>query len=342
MYDVAYIELIRDFVYRKTGKTYFRHIRDGREDILVTCPKHKEGQERHPSCGFSKIDKENISAGIFHCFNCGFTGDTHTVLKEILGDKYDKEEASKALGIEDIEFERRLNNNAPLFTIPDLPKYVSESELKRYRVYPDYIRDRGISVETAIKFDIGLDVYTQEVTFPIRDKTGRALAVGRRSVVGKKYDYPLGFQKPLYGVYELPSIISGRYVWVVEGPFNLWSLKEYGKIGVALLGTGTRNQLEELLTINCKGFILALDGDEAGRKGNMKIADFLRGNRSRKDILVACVPDYEDINSMSKELFDQMEIKSYWDWYWMVQNRFYKNNQNQEQEDEQEFEEDID
>lgn len=229
MYDVSYIEQLRDYIYSKTGKSYFKNIRDGREDILVTCPIHKEGQERHPSCGFSKIDKENINAGVFHCFNCGFTGDTFTVLKELLGDLYNKEEASKALGIEDIEFERKLNNNAPLFYIPEPPKYVSESELRRYRVYPDYVRDRGISLKTVNKYDIGLDIYTQEVTFPIRDKTGGTLAVGRRSVVGKRYDYPLGFLKPLYGVYELPNLMYGIYVWVVEGPFNLWSLFEYGK-----------------------------------------------------------------------------------------------------------------
>lgn len=332
MYDVAYIEQLQAYIFKKTGKTYFKNIRDGKEDILVTCPSHKEGQERHPSCGFSKVDKENIGAGIFHCFNCGFTGDTHTVLKTVLGDLYDKEEANNVLGIEDFEFERALNNTLPIFTLPPVQpnKYVSRAELKRYRLYTDYIKDRGISIETADKYDIGYDVNTDEITFPIRDKTGGALAVGRRSVRGKRYEYPLGFTKPLYGVYELPPITDNLDIWVVEGPFNLWSLKEYKEYGVGLLGTGTRNQLEQLLTIKCNYFILALDGDAAGRKGNIKIANFLL--RHKRKVKVACVPDNEDINSMEKWMFDQMLRLEYWKWHTMITNRF-GNELNEENEE---------
>lgn len=330
MYDVSYLEQLRDYIFAKTGKSYFKNIRDGKEDILVTCPIHKEGQERHPSCGFSKVDKENINAGVFHCFNCGFTGDTHTVLKELLGDKYDKEDANNVLGLDDLEFEYRLNSNPVLFTIPpkEQIKYVSREELKRYRYYPDYLKNRNISMKTAEKYDIGYDIRTDEITFPIKDIYSNCLAVGRRSIQGKRYDYPRGFTKPVYGVYELPSRMSNFYVYIVEGPFNLWSLYEYEKLGVALLGTGTRNQLEQLLTINCKGFVLALDGDAAGRKGNMKIAKFLL--KHKREVFVACVPDFEDINSMTPQMFHQMEIKEYWEWYDFITKRFGNKEQNDE------------
>lgn len=103
------------------------------------------------------------------------------------------------------------------------------------------------------------------------------------------------------------------------------------RLGVALLGTGTKNQLEQLLTLKCRGFVLALDGDEAGRKGNMKIANFLMKNR--KEVFVACVPDFEDINSMTPELFMQMEVMPYWKWHNMIHNRFYKNKENIENEE---------
>lgn len=328
MYDVNFIEQLRDYIFSKTGKTYFRNIRDGREDILVTCPVHKEGQERHPSCGFSKVDKDTINAGYFHCFNCGFKGDTYEVLKQILGDTFNKEEASKVLGIEDLEFEQRLNRVPILFALPELEeqkKYVSRTELKQYRYYTDYLKNRNISEKTAEKYDIGYDTRTDEITFPIKDIYGRCLAVGRRSVRGKRYDYPQGFTKPLYGIHELPSIMENIYVWIVEGPFNLWSLNEYNKKGVALLGTGTRNQLEQLLTIKCKGFVLALDGDPAGRRGNKKIANFLLSHR--KEVHVACVPDFEDINSISCEIFKQMNVLPYYEWSKMIHNRFSKENE---------------
>lgn len=216
MYDVSYIESLRDYIYSKTHKTYFYNIRDGRDDILVTCPIHKEGQERHPSCGFAKVDKKDADAGTFHCFNCGFTGNTHTVLKEVLGNLYDAKEANRILHIEDNEFDARLSNRQPLFLIPEIPKYVPKSELKKYRYYHDYLKDRKITIETANKYDIGYDTLTDEITFPIRDKMSNVLGIGRRSVKNKRYEYPKGFQKPVYGVYELPTILDNQYVWVVE------------------------------------------------------------------------------------------------------------------------------
>lgn len=326
MYDVLFLEDLRDYLFKKTGKYYFNNIRDGKEDILCTCPIHKEGQERHPSCGFSKIDKENISAGWFHCFNCGFTGTTYDVLKEILGNKFDKDEANEVLGIDEFEEEFRLNANPIIITIPDREpiKYVSKKELAQYRYYPNYLEERNISMKTAEKYDIGIDINTNEITFPIRDFTGGALAVGRRSVVGKRYEYPLGFTKPLYGVFELPTIYKSSYIYVVEGPFNLWTLYEYDKKGVALLGTGTKNQMQQLLTLKCKGFILALDGDKAGRKGVMKLANFLM--RYKREVFVADVPDGEDINSMTKEMFDHMEILTYQEW-WNLMVARYSNNE---------------
>lgn len=337
MFDVNYLENLRTYLYDKTGKEYFRNIRDGREDILCTCPIHKEGQERHPSCGFSKIDKDTISAGWFHCFNCGFTGDTHILLKKLLGDKYDKEEVNRVLGLTDIEMDYALNSTPLLFNIPQMTqevKYVSRKELEYYRVYPNYIGTRGITMDTANKYDIGYDRDTDEVTFPIRDYTGGALAVGRRSVKDKRYSYPLGFIKPLYGVYELPPILSGIEVWVVEGPFNLWTLSQYKKYGVALLGTGTRNQIDQLVSLGCRSYVLALDGDKAGRKGNIKIAETLE--RFGKQVSVACIPDGEDVNSMTLQLWQQMEIRTYSDWLSMIKRRFkseFENNGNEDLEE---------
>lgn len=312
MYDVSFIENLRDYLYQKTGKSYFKNIRDGKEDILCTCPIHKEGQERHPSCGFSKIPKKDAPAGMFHCFNCGFTGDIYYVLKTLLGNKYDEKEAKSRLNLEDIEFNSRLEYRPPLFIIPEIPKYINKSELKQYRYYPDYLKERNITESTANKYDIGYDTKTFEITFPIRDKYGHILDIGRRSVVGKRYEYSKGFVKPLYGVFELSDIMTEFYVWIVEGPFNLWSLYQYKKKGVALLGTGTQRQLEQLLTLKCKGFVLALDGDDAGRKGIQKIATFLKHNN--RFVYVAYVPNGMDINDMTEEQFNQMEVGTYKKW----------------------------
>jgi len=34
MYDVQYIENLRDYIFSKTGKYYFKNIRDGKESTM--------------------------------------------------------------------------------------------------------------------------------------------------------------------------------------------------------------------------------------------------------------------------------------------------------------------
>ena len=116
---------------------------------------------------------------------------------------------------------------------------------------------------------------------------------------------------------KLPLFIN--HLWVVEGPFNLWSLYEYHKSGVALLGTGTQYQYKQLLTVKCNDYVLALDGDNAGHLGTKKLGSFLFNNR--KKVYVACVPNNHDINDMSYEQFKQMEVIPYENWV-----QLYKNN----------------
>lgn len=54
-------------------------IKDCGEDIQVSCPYHKGGQERKPSAGIRKSD------GLFHCFACGETHSLPEVISHCLG-----------------------------------------------------------------------------------------------------------------------------------------------------------------------------------------------------------------------------------------------------------------
>ena len=46
------------------GINLFNTIKELPEDLMVSCPFHKKGQERKPSCGIRKED------GWTHCFSC--------------------------------------------------------------------------------------------------------------------------------------------------------------------------------------------------------------------------------------------------------------------------------
>lgn len=310
--DSNLIERLKDYVNWKTGKNYFGHIKSTPKNIMVSCPYHKGGQENKPSCGIKTYSDDKGVMGHVHCFTCGKTTDLVNMLKDILGNSFNESEIETKFNLQaELLKEQVLKSEkvGPVFKIPD-KTHIGENQLRQYREYHPYLQYRKININTADMYDIGYDSYNEHITFPIKDIYNRCIGIGRRSIKEKKYIYPEGMVKPLYGVYELPKYI--RHLWVVEGPFNLWSLFQYGKTGVALLGTGTQHQYDCLLNINCLDYVLALDGDDAGHKGIKKLGNHLIKNN--KKVFVACVPDNKDINDMSDVEFYNMSVIPYLEW----------------------------
>ena len=86
--------------------------------------------------------------------------------------------------------------------------------------------------------------------------------------------------------------------------------------------------------------MLALDGDKAGRRGTIKIAEFLK--RFRREVYVACVPDGEDINSMALPLWQQMLLLPYDEWLDMIKKRFKWEFEDTKENQAEDLEEDLD
>ena len=84
----------------------------------------------------------------------------------------------------------------------------------------------------------------------------------------------------------------------------MWSL---GKPAVALIGTGTSNQYKILNKCGVRRFILALDGDEAGNKG---INRFIHNISTDKFIDVMLLPKGKDVNDLSKDEIESLQIVS--------------------------------
>lgn len=70
MIDENLIRDIRQFVYTKTGKQYLGRIKQVHNNIMISCPYHKGGQEQKPSCGIKTISDERSSIGTVHCYSC--------------------------------------------------------------------------------------------------------------------------------------------------------------------------------------------------------------------------------------------------------------------------------
>lgn len=200
-------------------------IRDTPDNLMISCPYHKMGQERRPSAGIKKKD------GTFHCFACE---EVHT-LPEVISHCFGKEDAG-AFGYSwlmknfvmiskedrrdvELDFVRpesvvgrisssgitgRSSDSINCLGEDNSLGCVNEDELERYRVIHPYWAKRGITNPDVIElFDLGYDKETDCITFPVRDINGRCLFVARRSVKTKFFNYPAGAEKPLYGLYEL-------------------------------------------------------------------------------------------------------------------------------------------
>lgn len=285
------------------------------DDIMVSCPYHKNGQEQKPSAGIRKSD------GMFHCFACGESHPLPDVISHCLGyndlfgkygfkwilDKFNTFEIS--------------NRNVQLNITRGIKKdekqieYVSDGELDSYRYMHPYWKKRNVTDDNIIElFDLGYDKETDCITMPVRDKDGNCLFVARRSVKTKYFNYPKGVEKPLYGLYELyeDRRISGvdeidggiSSIFVTESMIDCILLWQSGYYAVALNGLGTDYQMKQLQALPCRKLILATDNDMAGRSAR----DNIKEKVTNKIITEIDFPDYtKDVGEMTREQIDHIK-----------------------------------
>ncbi len=296
------------------GINKLKHIREIRDSLQVTCPFHKNGQERKPSCGIVLKDTTNsrgekVPVGTFHCFACGMKGPLSRFISGVFNAETDEFGEKWILdNFDSDEFKNTRNLlNLPLSTKTETDKieYVTESELAKYRYYHPYMYERKLTNEIIEKFDIGYDKDTDCITFPVYDEFGRCVFVARRSVKTKYFNYPSGSKKPIYGLEKIDKDTNA--VLVVESFLNALTSWIYGQPAVALMGLGSEDQYNILRQSSIKKFILAFDGDEQGDKGR---EDFIKALKPYKLISYVRVPRGKDINDLTKEEFDSLQ--EYW------------------------------
>lgn len=305
------------------GIERFAKIVPGPRNIQTNCPFHHDGQERKPSFGISTKD------GVCHCFACGWAGSFAEMVSNVFGYNDSGIYGSRWLIKNFLTVEINNRNDIDLDFARVKKKesvhYVPEEELDKYRVYHPYMWKRKMTPEVVDIFDIGYDRNTQCLTFPIRDEQGHCLFVARRSVNTKFFHYPNDVAKPVYGVYEYKRdleekhkigtwdtqvLTSGMYVAfdtqpviICESMINAITCWVYGKYAVALNGTGTQQQIEQLRRMPNRKFILALDPDEAGEHGRER----LRKGLTNKIVTEYIIPKGKDINDLSKDEFDALQ-----------------------------------
>ena len=288
------------------GIDLLRDIKDGDDNVMVTCPNHKDGQERKPSCGIRKFDREGAKEGTVHCFTCGYACSFQEFVSNCFGYDDKGEFGSKwlletfySIGIENrqdyLDFSDNESNNKI--------NYISEEELAKYRFYHPYMYQRKLTDDIINKYDIGYDPENGgSITFPVCDEFGRCLFIGRRMINYHYFNYPKNVDKPLYGLHLVPDDCNDLIV--CESVFNALTCVRYGKNAIALLGTGTKNQYDMLSKLKCRHLILGLDPDEAGLKGSIRL---LKSVKNKYITRYNNLPVGKDINDLNEDEFNSLQ-----------------------------------
>lgn len=288
-------------VRNEISSLYLRDIRDKGDEISITCPYHKDGNEKHPSCFVHCANDDNY--GVFHCFTCGSSGTIIDLIAKCFNQDNDfaKEWLIERFG----DYFLVRQEVLPEIVINDKEekKILDESILDNYKYFHPYMFERGLTEEIIRKFSIGCTPDGKYITFPFWDEHGDLIGIFERSTVGKEFIIPKEIKKPIY---LLNEIIKNNIttVCVCEGLFDTLIMWVYGYPAIGLCGAGTsKNQMEILNKTGIRNYILMYDSDEAGRKG----ADRFK-NMIRKDVLVTDIimPIGKDCASCSKDEIDHL------------------------------------
>ena len=288
---------ILDKIRIETNNRYLGRIVNHGDNIAISCPFHKDGMERHPSCFvYALNDNDNVPFGFFRCFTCGSQGQLYELVAYCFG-----------CGIEEAKewlidnFSKTLTDSVislPEITLTKEKKtYLNEDILNEYAYFHPYMFQRGLTENIIKKFKVGWDPKLDTITFPVWDENNNLLGITRRNVKNKYFHIPESIGKPVY-LLNFVKRENITEVIVCESQIDAlycWSL---GMPAVALLGTGTKKQYDILKNSGIRIFHLALDGDLAGKHGILRFIENMP-NDIFMDIML--IPDGKDINDLSYE-----------------------------------------
>jgi DNA primase len=287
------------------------------EVIDSRVPLKKKGREYWACCPFhgEKTASFSVSASkqFYHCFGCQKSGNAVGFLMDYDHMEFVEaiESLAQALGIE-VPYEKGSAPARPaegleaMYQAMEQSAQYFEAQLKQTPAAIEYLKNRGISGQTAKIFAIGYappgwnnltgnekllvdtgmlvkkedgkqyDRFRHRLMFPIRDRRGRTIAFGGRVI--NPEDNPKYLNSPesplfhksdeIYGLYEMKKALTNiERIYITEGYMDVVALAEHGvKSAVATLGTAINNRQIESLFRVCKNLVFCFDGDAAGKK----------------------------------------------------------------------------
>jgi DNA primase len=221
------------------------------KDFVVRClnPEH---DDRNPSMRIDQV------TGIFNCFSCEYKGNVFTHF----GEKANRMEIQRQL------LKKKIKKVREESTGIELPKDAVPYIGGWRDIRPETYKNFGAFLSSAKEF-------TGRICFPIKDRTGKVVAIQSRTQTNqmpKYYNAPFGAKMPLYPIVQ-PLQNS---VLLVEGIFDVLNLHDKG-ISNAICCFGVKNfneeKLEVLIVQGISNIDIFLDNDEAGQQGAAKVKE---------------------------------------------------------------------
>lgn len=302
---------------RKRGIPYLAKLKHTPNNLMITCPYHKGGQESSPSCGVlyrEKAYRDKIhKAGTVHCFTCGETHSLEEMISHVYGYKdngeYGKEWLLEKFGILSTS---EINFNYD-FTIKEEKSGIEYTQFKQYH---PYFAQRGISEKVADAFDLGYDEFTDSVVLPLFDKGNKCIMLIKRSIKEHIYMNTSGASKTdsVFGIQmvykKLSQLSNSPYIFVAEGAFDVIKLWQAGYPAVGILQASiSLNQIDLIKKLPFQKVVIATDNDKAGRDVAFKLANLLSQN---KEVYLLKYPKgVKDPGEMSDAQLKSLDLEAY-------------------------------
>ena len=259
------------------------------QDAIISClnPEHDDS---NPSLRVDKV------TGIMHCFSCGFKGNLFTY--------YGAPESPLEVRIHRIK-EKIAKSRAQTVGI-QLPEDRIEWKGGPFR----NISEETLKIWQAFTWNV--PKFEGRIIFPIRDITGKTVALLGRKISGmtdKYYIYPQGVEMPFCPAKVKP--INNRVI-LVEGIFDALNLWDHGlKNTVCCFGTQQMNwvKLSLLKLQGVQGLDIMFDGDEAGVKAANEIKGLAEG--MELSVQVVSLKDGQDPGNFNSDTISKLKKQLY-------------------------------
>lgn len=301
--DTPLIKILKQ-VKSEINTEKLREFKEKHDNVIVTCPFHKNGQEQHPSGNLYCGDSPEIEYGWFKCFTCGETGPLTKFIGECFNSttEFGKEWLLERFGNTIVEKKLEL---LPINLNANTTQCLDEKILDSFQNYHPYMTQRKLTSDVIDKFKIKYDIDTKSIVFPVWDERGKFLMLTRRSVENKTFIIDADKEKPVY-LLNFIRQMNIKSVYVCESQINALTLWSWNYPAVALFGTGTKIQYEILSKSGIRVYNLCFDGDEAGDKG---VKNFIKNLGDKGALInVIKIPRGKDVNDLTKEEFDKIML----------------------------------